>query len=310
MNRKLNKAQKQAILDWFEEFESTIDQRIDAWLATVPEHQRIKLDKSPESLLTIGDYLIDNFAKSIEVKEPTPEVARIIYAIVTYIGEVHRLNYPGGGVWKPHLLNGPIYDHPRVFKAVVGIEAKDYEGGNYPDEGIEYVVHNRARDEIYKCFLACYGHSKEWLQRKPQKPMPGRGGESYHHYCLKLKDTIKFSELAEQINEYFKGTSDALSASYHNEKRLLIDAGDNYYFHFYHRQDFLVKSIAEDVNKAYNGDLNRDIILGCDTIFEFWGDQDDDGKCINHHIDLMQFMNMQDGFIVYSDANNCMWDDF
>lgn len=307
MAKKLTKVQKQQLLDWFEQFVQTIETRINTWLQTVPKQYRKQLDKSPESLLILADYLIATFADSGEYLKI--ENATTFDAVCTYIGEVHRLHYPAKAIWRPQLLNGPMQGEYFVFKGVVGLELID-NAGKDPSDGVQYVLHNRDRNKLLGYFHGCVTSYQKFIKTKAQEPMPGRGGESYHHYCLMLSEPITFSKLADWFNDYFKSSKLKLSARYYNDKRLLIDAGNNYYFHFSYNQGSSVKAVAADIAQIYKGDIDKSLIKKCQLQLEFWGDQDDDGDYFNEHIHILQQLNTLPEVIVYNVRNNCMWEDF
>ena len=309
MYNKITKKQKQEILDWFNEFVNTIDARLNSWMNTVPKHQRMNLDKSPESLFVLADYIMENFATGAELRDPN--VAAQLDAIFTYIGEVHRLHYPVKVAWIPDLTGGPLQERSLKFKARVGFESGELRGkGHPPGDGVVFCAQHRVRETIYKYFNGCANSYKHLLTTNAPAPIPGRGGESYHLFCLVLNNSFDFATLAEKINEHFKSGSTSFTASYHNEKRLLINAGNNYYFHFYLRQDIVAKALPTDICKAYKGSIDKATIAAADTVFEFWGDDDTDLDYFNHHIHIMQFMNSFQEVLIYNENDNCMWEEY
>lgn len=105
-----------------------IDHIIADWLAMLPNNIATKLDKSPESLLVLGEYLVTRFQSPNEVRDISNKAE--LDAIVSYIGEVYRLHFPTGGIWRINYELGPLRETRYTFHAEVGISCSN--GGQHP----------------------------------------------------------------------------------------------------------------------------------------------------------------------------------
>jgi hypothetical protein len=94
---KSSKERQEIFMEWTT---FTID-RVNEWKKNIPTELANKLDWSPESLTFIEKYALENYT----IKDQKDKSKRaVLDAIVSYIGEVFRINIPET-IWKIELDN-------------------------------------------------------------------------------------------------------------------------------------------------------------------------------------------------------------
>lgn len=90
---------KEERYDTFIEWTTFTEDRINQWKKNIPNEVSSKLDGSPESLLILEKFLLDNYTlEDQKDKEKRPSLD----AIVSYVGDLIRKNIPET-VWKIEL---------------------------------------------------------------------------------------------------------------------------------------------------------------------------------------------------------------
>ena len=109
-----------------------------------------------------------------------------------------------------------------------------FQRGATPFKSIPYLINKHKPNGLYEALISHQNKYQKIIDKSHVKPIPGNGGESYLHYCLLTDNDFDFSSFDSVMNTCFKAQNLPYKATFHNDKRLLIDTGKGYYFHFYY----------------------------------------------------------------------------
>lgn len=144
---------KEELYDNFIEWTTFTEDRISQWKKDIPNEVSSKLDWSPESLLVVEEYLLDNY-----VLEDQQDIEKrsALDAIVSYVGDLIRKNIPET-IWKIELEDETniFYNLPYlVFKLGVPLS---------PHKLVQDALTEKAGNEMLERYQQRF---KKWQQYK------------------------------------------------------------------------------------------------------------------------------------------------
>lgn len=287
-SRALTKIELEKRHAWFEEWVKTIDDRIEAWKEKLPVHVSQSLDKSPDSLIILEEYLIKTYPDSDSATDPA--LADTIDAIATYIGEVYKLNLPGNQVWRPSTEIMETENPQFYFYCEVGLDFK--KGGKNPASNIPFVLYNKPGRKLYEYYYILKKLTEEAIineeERKTQKPIPGRGGYSYQHFILLKNNSYKLLDLESTLRRFYSKKKNAPEVYLVNDVRLVVEMSKEFCFHFWYDDRPSVLAESKEISNDYKGNKkDKESISSCAYRIEFWGDSDSKGEFFNEHLYIL-----------------------
>ncbi len=307
--KKLTKKQKEARIEWFGKWLSSVDDRISQWKQTLPIELVEKLDLSPTSLLVLESYLVETYqSPSLAYQKGN---ADIFDAIATYVGEVFRLHLTLPNIWLP---NEYIADKQReeerfVFYPLVGLEGGS--GGMNPHLELLPALHFRTGHEIYNFFESVQKRQiseNEKFGTDKRPVYPGRGGYSYQVFLLPINENLTLKDLEKLLKNYFQARKKDVEISYFDDSRLIVKIDNGYYFNFKMNSENWVSTELKEMACGFDGNEKvKDIISQCNTRIEFWADEDIEMDFFNAHFSLMEYLAGREEVIVFDHLENNVW---
>ena len=303
--KKLNKKESLERQQWFENWLSTIDKRISSWKDTLEDDLKKELDKSPESLKNLEKYLLVTFQKPSQTRDQVN--ADLVDAISTYLGQVFIESMPDNHIWEVELVKtgdpSEYYFYPYLKRE------NPFIGFNPYYDLIPFAVNKKEGSTIidfYNKQLDFYEKEKEDF--KPTKVPPGRGGFSYQYFILVKNESFDLKEVEQAIKTYYVKKA-ANNVHFHNEQHLLVNTGDNYYFHFQLDTSEGVLQESKEIAENYTGSKDKTVIASCKSRVEFWGDEDTNGDYINDHMYLLEQLMQNDKLLIFDFRNGVFFDE-
>lgn len=309
-SRELNESELKQRIVWFNEWIKTIDERINNWKETLPLQLSAKLDKSPESLILLGEYLVETFHDANSANDP--ELEFTMDAIATYIGEVYRLNLPGKQLWKP---SPEVMDsaHPKFyFYCEVGLDFN--RGGKNPFSKVRFVIYNKSPLELFEYFQMLVKSTEEAIRneekRRNQIPIPGRGGYSYQYFILLSNESYGLTDLEKRLKSFYSAKSKSPEVYLANEARLVVEMSKEFCFHFWYDDRSSVLDESKEIAESYTGNKKAiELISSCKYRIEFWGDSDPGGEYFNEHLFILDEIVKIEGVFVFNIRQGVFYDE-
>ncbi|MCP5064733.1 MAG: hypothetical protein GY936_20040 [Ignavibacteriae bacterium] len=310
--KKLNKKEAKEKLIWFENWKALIPETLDDWKNKLPQELKNKLDKSPESLIALEAFMLDTFSTPEETFDVTN--SEILDVIATYIGEVFIENLPDKSAWGVELVKLERPSKEYYFYPYVTREG-EFIGFNPYFDLIPNAVYERDGKRLFASFekqLSVYNELKDEISSDfdvfSNENIPGRGGSCYQYFILIKEDTFKLEEIEKSLNTYFLDRDQDINLYFHDKDRLLLDMGDNYFFHFLMNEE--IETEHKEIAQGYDGSKDKSQIESCKRRLEFWGDEDDEGDYLNDHMTILdQVMNIK-SLLIFDYRNNLFYDEF
>jgi len=303
--KKINAKESEERLVWFDYWLCSISDRLNNWKESLPNELKVKLDNSPESLIHLEQFILSKFQNPIDARDPVNE--KILDAISTYIGEVLRLNLPDKPEWDVELtkleVNDEYYFYPYLKRN------SPFVGFN-PHTLLPNAIKVREGNKLfgfYEKMLTVYQKKKSIISTKT---LPGQGGFSYQYFILIKNNSFDLNEIALVLQDCYSKKGEGGKVYFHNEKHLLVNMGNNYYFHFQLDTSEGVLQESKEIAQKYNGNKNKDLIASCKNRVEFWGDEDPDADYINDHIYLLEKIMLNDKLMIFDFRNGTFFDEF
>lgn len=309
-SRKLNENELKQRTVWFNDWTKTIDERINNWRETLPRQLKQKLDKSPESLLSLGEYLVETFHNSDSANDPALE--GIMDAIATYIGEVYRLNLPGKQLWRPSTEVIDSETPKFYFYCKVGLDFNN--GGENPSSQVRFVLYNKASRRLFEYFQILVKSTEESIRneekRRNETPIPGRGGYSYQYFILLLNDSYRLIDLEKILKSFYSSKPKSPGVYLANEARLVVEMSKEFCFHFWYDNRSSVLEESKEIAESYTGNKKKiELISSCKHRIEFWGDSDPGGEYFNEHLFILDEIVKIEGVFVFNIRQGVFYDE-
>ncbi|SMG09462.1 hypothetical protein SAMN05661096_00217 [Marivirga sericea] len=301
LSDKMKKERELSFLKWLEEKDTLIKN----WLRLIPDSFSNGLDYSLESLVLLSDYLILNYKMPESTESLTNQDEMM--AVSGYIGEVYIRNIPGNKEWIMSELT-PRKNNKFEFFYLVGERNKDQI--NPFSAYIPSLIYSKDNQEIYLSLKAIKNNSEEFIKKSnAAKVIPGKGGFSYQYFILVKDESFELNEIEQALKIYYakKGSRDRVYS--HNERHLLVNMGDNYYFHFQLDTGEGVLQESKEIAENYKGDKDKSVIASCKSRVEFWGDEDPDGDYINDHMYLLEQLMQNAKLLIFDFRNGVFYDE-
>lgn len=303
--KKLNSKESEERLVWFNDWVSSIPNRLTDWKEELPAELQIKLDKTPESLLELEQFILTKFQSPKETRDPAN--SKILDAISTYVGEVLRLNLPDKPEWDVELTklegNAEYYFYPYLKRV------NPFIGFN-PHTLLPNAVKVREGNKLFAFYekqLSVYQKKKGV---KTSKVLPGKGGFSYQYFILVKDESFELWEIEQALKAYYAKKGSENKVHFHNEGHLLVNMGGDYYFHFQLDTSEGVLQESKEIAENYKGNKDKSVIASCKSRVEFWGDEDPNGDYINDHMYLLEQLLQNDKLMIFDFRNGVFFDEF
>jgi len=302
--KKLNSKESEERLIWFKDWVSSMPNRLNNWKEQLPKEIKVKLDKTPESLLQLEQFILTKFANPREARDPAN--SKMLDAVSTYIGEVLRLNLPDKPEWDVELTklegNAEYYFYPYLKRTSPFI-------GLNPHTLIPNTIKVREGNKLFTFYekqLSVYQKKKGVM---PSKVILGKGGFSYQYFILVKDESFELNEIERTLEAYYakKGSGD--NVYFHNDRHLLVNMEGNYYFHFQLDTSEGVLQESKEIAENYKGDKDKSVIASCKSRVEFWGDEDPEGDYINDHMYLLEQLMQNDKLLIFDFRNGVFLDE-
>ena len=282
---------------------SLIEEKILNWKSQFDKQTQSGLNYTPNSLLVAEEILLSKFENKQQLRQD--ENFDFMNGWVLYVGDVFIKND------KIRNLQWVSQDDPNTFpslecpnhaNSVVNIKIK-----------LPIILHKRTGDVIYNYFVKNTEYFKENNAneaRKPSKVLSGKGGFSYQYFILVKDESFELKEIEQALKAYYakKGSEDKVH--FHNERHLLVNMGDHYYFHFQLGTSEKVLQESKEIAENYKGDKDKSVIASCRSRVEFWGDKDLNGDYINDHMYLLEQLMQNDKLLIFDFRNGVFFDEF
>jgi hypothetical protein len=282
---------------------STIEEKISNWKSQFDKQTQTKLDHTPDSLLVVEKILLSKF----DNKEQLLDEANFgfVESSIFYIGEVFRKNDKIRKLeWvfsSSEARTFPILECPYHANSWVDVLKK------FP-----VLLHKKSGTVLHDYFVKNTEYFKENRERllKNASVLPGKGGFSYQYFILVKDESFELKEIEQALKAYYAKKSSEDKVHFHNESHLLVNMGDDYYFHFQLDTSEGVLQESKEIAENYKGVKDKSVIASCKSRVEFWGDEDPDGDYINDHMILLEQLLQNDKLLIFDFRNGVFFDEF
>lgn len=234
-----------------------------SWLSENPNREQ--LDFSPESLVTVENQILDRIPSKSEFLDSKNK--DFILGLLFYVGEVFKRNDRIRNLsWISRNEKMPILFCRYYKNSWVDIFQK------FPS-----VIHRRTG----RVFIDYFNKNISYFEENKERfkidsvPIPGTKGKSYCQMLQNEDYSLQIDSIYQLLNEELYTSINTKSLYFHNESHLLIDMNSNYFFHF-----------ASTTNKKFATTHS----FKCESMIEFWGDEDPNGDYMNEYLFILQLI--------------------
>jgi len=289
--------------DNLQEWLTNKDLFLGEWIKSLPKEYSISMDFGVDSLLKLGEYIINRYdTPNAILKTENPKE---IDAISFYIGEVFIKNISGDNKWI--ISDAPV--KKEVYNFYFNVDG-NFGAFNPFNSCVPNILYSKESDKIYALFQLKKAYVKDKLvEASSDSRIPGKGGFSYQYFILVKDESFELNEVEQALKAYYakKGSEDRVY--FHNERHLLVNMKNDYYFHFQLDTREGVLTESEEIAKNYTGSKDKAIIASCKSRVEFWGDEDSDGDFINDHMYLLEQLIQNDKLLIFDFRNGVFFDE-
>lgn len=282
---------------------SAIEEKISNWKSQFDKQIQTNLDYTPDSLLIVEKLLLSKFDNKEQLLDKNN--FSFVESCIFYIGEVFR-------------RNDKIRKLDWVFSSIDAhsfpILECPYHSNSWVDllKKFPVLLHKKSGTILHDYFVKNTEYFKENHERllKNIPTIPGKGGFSYQYFILVKDESFQLNEIEQALKAYYakKGSGDRVY--FHNERHLLVNMGDDYYFHFQLDTSEGVLQESKEIAENYKGDKDKPMIASCKSRVEFWGDEDPEGDYLNDHMNLMEQLMQNDKLLIFDFRNGVFFDEF
>ncbi|MGL1889596.1 MAG: hypothetical protein OCD76_23985 [Reichenbachiella sp.] len=305
MKKLTGKARKERELH-LREWLKNKDSLLRDWVQSLPSSYAVFLDYSIASLIPLGEYIISRYKTSGDVEDLSNQSE--FNLISGYIGEVYIKNMPGNNYWS---INDMPLRVKGVFEFNLLVGNDNIHAFDPFDTCVPSLVYYQERNKIHSIFKVKIDYLQNKLSnRKSINTVPGKGGFSYQYFILIKDESFKLNEIKGALKAHYtkKGKED--DVHFYNERHLLVNMGDDYYFHFQLDTSEGVLQESKEISENYKGDKDKSVITSCSSRVEFWGDEDSDGDYINDHMFILEQLMNNEKLMIFDFRNGVFFDEF
>jgi hypothetical protein len=291
---------------WFENWENSINERINSFKILYPREVSDQLDFSLKSLFLVERLLLDKFDKTKEAKET--EHYFYIDQVVTYVGEVYRKNDSRRmfkWIWPDTSSN----EYQFLFPALKCINIKGADLA--PSKKILVAINLRNGDLFHEYFLGSDLTVNRILAQQKEQPVEviQDKGYSYQHFILINDENFSLSEVENRIKDLYTRMKREVKIYYQNDSYLLLDMGNDYQFHFQLDKGTHVAEESKEIAEGYTGEKDKALIASCKQRIDFWGDEDADADHINDYMFILQELDQDEKLLIFNFRNGMFFDE-
>lgn len=283
--KRLTKKQCEQIEnEWY----STMPERVKDWLASLLPTFKERLDFSPESIMTLQEYLWDKYDEyTITDIKNRDEAECAGY----YYGEIHRKYSSIDLKW---ISSDTLSDDDISTMFLHNDEYLNAGSDIFGD--LEYAMSEMGKAENH---LVWYFkkkkevHQRQFDNNEYASVFVIRLDDNYQYFLLHKTNANPLPQIKTLLNEYFSTRDNPPKVSYYrdSEDYLIIEMSDKYCFHFNFKQGSRVKTLIQEMAKSkYSGKANKNEITQCRSTTEFWGDQDNNMDYMNEALWLLEYV--------------------
>lgn len=297
--------EKKKRLEWFHNWERTIDSRINNWIKNIDISLADKLDYSKESLVFLEEYLLKTFNSPNEVWDH--KNADIIDAAATYIGEVFKRDLPISFKWDVEYV--AIKDLTKEYIFFPFLTGGKYGTGFNPSYRIPYIINKRTEKDLLNYFNHKVKRQKEVLKSFDERVIVKDRGYQYQHFLFDINTQTDLNQIKIILANYYKNKEDNAKIYFENKHKLRVELGEDYFFYFEKNEGEGILEESKEIAQNYAGKKNKNLIANCSSRIEFWGDKDDNVDYINEYMFILDQLQKIPNFFIFDLKQGVFYDE-